>query len=251
MQIFRAETATHVNAILNHPEVRPDVAPGDAEIDVTSHMSLPGCLVLAGEHGAFLLFKIDTGIYETHTFILPSGRGLWAREFAAAGASWMFINTDAYDLTTRVPLGHVAAKALAMGAGMRWEFTRYPGVEFRGRVTPMATYGMRIQDWAARASGFNEAGHAFHEHLREEAARCGVKVPPHPDDDPDHDRYVGIAFAMIVAGEVGKGVAFYNRWAALARHSRVQWIGVDPVAIRIDTGILTLADGRISLSVSE
>lgn len=242
--------AAHANKVLNDPVVRPDVAEGTEPIDISALlMPRSGCLVLEGSLGAFLLYKLDIGCYETHTFILPEGRGAWGREFARAGADWMFLHTDAVELVTKIPEGHVGAKALAMGAGMRYEFTRYPGSMFRGKMTPMMVYGFRIQDWASHASWFGQIGQAFHEELRAEVKRLLPALQAHDDSDEDHDKYTGIAYSMMKAGQARKGVAFYNRWARLARHSLCYLMSEDPLAIRIDVGTLTLDDGNLRLSL--
>lgn len=245
-----ATDAAHANTILNDPDVRPDVAEGGARIDITALLQpRSGCFVLEGDFGAFLLYKLDIGCYETHTFTLPKGRGTWGREFARAGAEWMFLHTDAVELVTLIPEGHVGAKALAMGAGMRYEFTRYPGRPFRGKVTPIMTYGMRIQEWTTHASWFADIGRAFHNELRSEVNRLGITTQAHDDSDVDHDKYTGIAFAMMKSGQARKGVAFYNRWARLARHPLCYFVSDDPLAIRIDVGTLTLDAGNLRLSL--
>lgn len=235
-------SADFANAVLNHPAVRPDVADvADGAIDLTRALDERKCLVLGGQHGIFVVTCIAAGIWEVHTAILPEGRGAWAREFAQKGASYMFHATDAAEILTRVPQGHDGAERLTKYMGFRYQFTSPPECLFRGEKVPCHIWSLSIQDWSLSAPGAEERGARFHEWLNR-----SLSGQPH-FPDRDHNRIVGIAIEMIAAGQVMKGIVFYNRWAISVRHSPISLVGEAPVQVRFDAGILTMRDGRISV----
>lgn len=242
--IHRATDAARLNEIMNDPAVRPWVAnDADGALDLTPVVANTSNVALVGEHGGMVFLALQKGIYEVHTSILPAGRGEWGTAMMQACMLFMFTRTDAYELSTRVPRGHIAAKAAAQGVGMRYEFTRPDGCVFRNRRVDVDLYSYRVQDWMAIAPGLAEAGRWFHERLESEAKRLGVADQQH-DPDQNHNRYVGAAVLMAFGGQVQKGVALYNRWVSLARQSvggklqHVQILSLDPPVVRFDLGLL-------------
>ena len=241
--IERATDATFINGILNHPEVRPWVADlGEGELDISVAVAKPENVCLVGEFGAFFCFKYFDGSYEVHTQILSQGRGEWARQFAEAGAHYMFTATDCVEILTRVPEGHVAAAALTQAMGFRLQFVTPPECLFRGKKVPCSIYVLTLQDWSVRATWLTQRGAAFHAWLNAQISAG----EPHPDD-PEHNRIVGIALDMIAAGRAAKGVIFYNRWAFAARHLPIALLRLAPPQIRFDAGVLTMEGGTIRL----
>lgn len=243
IHIERSYEAAAINAILNHALVRPWVADVEGPIDITSKIANRANVLLVGEYGGFFCFCLQPGVYEVHSQVLPAGRGRWMRAFADAGAAWMFERTDAYEIITRVPDGHIAAKALALGAGMRHEFCRPMECQFRGRLRDVHIYSFRVQDWMAMAPGLEEIGAWFHERLNEEARRLGIQAPAHADD-PQHNRVVGACWEMARHGQLAKSVLLYNRWSAVTRHATIGLVSVDPPTIRMDIGLLRIKNGK-------
>lgn len=81
----RVHDAALVNAIVNHPEVRPYVgAPEIGNLDVSELIARPEHWFLMGPHGGFMLAWSAPDVREVHTFILPEGRGRWAEDARAA-----------------------------------------------------------------------------------------------------------------------------------------------------------------------
>jgi hypothetical protein len=239
--IQRATDAKFLNYVANHPAVRPDVADA-AEGVLDLSVRIDDALVLTGEHGAFIVFRYGVGTYECHSLFLPDGRGEWGREFAEAGLEYMFCATDCIDLLTRVPQGHVGAKALARICGFEPEFTTPAECLFRGQRVPCAIRSLSLQRWATRAPGMAERGAKFHDWLN----TSNLAGEPHAKD-PDHNRVVGITIAMFKAGQPSKATAFYNRWATAARHEPIRLLSHAPPQISFDAGVLTLENGEIRL----
>lgn len=239
--LTRVTDASGVNAILNDPSVRPWVADvAEGEIDVSDRVSNPANATLLGDHGAFFCFKYTMGVYEVHTAIRREGRGEWAREFAEAGARYMFAETDCVELLTRVPQGHVAAKALTEAMGFDFQFETPPECVFKGQKVPARVYSLTLQKWFPRADGMEESGAEFHAWLNK---RVGDGAPHEPD--PAHSRIVGVTMAMILGGQVRKGVVFYNTRSFAARHATITLLNETPPMIRFDAGVLTVQDGQV------
>jgi hypothetical protein len=105
-----------VNAVINHPSVRPFVGFAEAgELDA-SPLIRPENLFPFGEHGGFALLWTAPFTAEVHTFILPEGRGAWAKDAALAGIA-LAREAGFALLWTKIPpeAPHVLAFAVAMG----------------------------------------------------------------------------------------------------------------------------------------
>lgn len=247
--LARSFDVQHINKILNDPDVRPDVADlGEGRLDIAANVRNENNVLLVGEYGGCLFFQLLPGIFEVHTVSNLLGRGKWIADFVMSAADWMFTKTDAFEITTRIPVEHRGARTLALHAGMTHEFTREKGCVWRGRRMDVEIYSFRIQDWIKRSTAFEVQGQTFHDFLHMEATRLGVKQQPHPDD-AEHNRYVGAALEMAMSGQVAKGVSFYCRWARAARHPTISLLSVSPLAIRMDLGILRIQDGEMRIDL--
>jgi hypothetical protein len=248
--VTRQHTAERINAVVNDPSVRPWVANDSDAIDLTERVADRNNILLMGEHGGCMFYPLLPGIYEVHTQVARPGRGDWTRRLTEACAEWMFTRTPCYEIMTRVPHGHIAARAAAVAAGMRFEFTRPLECRFRNHMTDVHVYSYRIQDWIGQADAMIEVGRAFHDMLHRGAARLGVEGA-HPDDD-NHNRYVGAAIQMVWHGQPIKAVNFYNRWAQVSRHEAIALLSLptDPtVMVKIDHGLcITLRNGEFEVT---
>jgi hypothetical protein len=242
VRVERHLDAGFLNRIANDPHVRPWIAPGKEPLDLTFQVENRNNVLLAGEHGCCIFLKMLPGVYEVHTQVRREGRGEWTNALTAACAHQMFLKTDAYEIMTRVPHGHIAAKTAAISAGMRYDFTREKECLFRGNLLDVHIYSFRIQDWLPNApASVSDVGREFHDRLHEEAERLGVQDPAHADDD-NHNLYVGAAVEMVRAGQPVKALLTYNRWAIASRHEPITLISLDPVTAKIDHGLYVTFD---------
>jgi hypothetical protein len=246
IELSRETTGYRINKVLNHPDVRPFVAPGTDTIDLSDKAENPRNYLLMGDHGGCMFFSVVPGVYEAHTQVLPEGRGTWTNQLLTAAAHWMFTRTDCFEIATRVPEQHVAAAKVALRAGMRPEFVRDDQCQFMGQDQSAYILSYRIQDWVQAAPEIVERGRWLHGRFAQEAVRLGIKQQPHGDDE-NHNRYAGSALEMAMAGQAGKAVNWYNRWAILARHATVGLVSTSPVVIKFDIGLLRVAHGDIEV----
>ena len=247
MEVVRVEpqlTAERINALVNDPDIRPWVAPGNEALDLTAQIERQGNVLLMGDHGGCMFLKLLPGVYEVHTVVDGKHRGEWTNALTSACVYWMFLRTDCYEILTRVPKGHIAAKAAAEARGMRYEFTRPKECNFRGRQIDVAIHSFRIQDWLPTATDMIKVGRQFHVQLHAGAEALGVEDEAHADD-PNHNLYVGAAVSMARFGQVGKGALLYNRWALVSRHKPIAVLGINPTKLKIDHGlVVTLGENE-------
>lgn len=131
--------ADAVNAVVNDPAVRPYVGPVElGDIDFSALVASEQNMFPFGEHGGFALIWTAPHTREVHTFILPEGRGAWARQAASEGIA-MAIERGTEVLWTRIPPDGPHVRAYAVGMGMR-----PTGEEIDTFGTPWPVYSMRV-----------------------------------------------------------------------------------------------------------
>lgn len=251
LRIWRETDAVGVNIILNHPEVRPWVADmGDGVIDISAAVGNPNNILLMGEYGAIFFIYIMPGTYECHTQILPKGRGEWASKFAISVLDWMFSRSNAWEVTTRVPAGHLGALTLARSVGFRHEFTAMDKCLFRGSMVTASILRVSIHDWVAQSDYFYQLGEKLHAQMAEEAGRLGIEAPAH-ESDQYHSQVAGAAIEMARNSLMAKAVYFYNRWSILGRHRLISVVSVKPPVIQMDLGRMAILDSGIEIISEE
>lgn len=242
------QDAKRLNEICNHPDVHPWVAnEAGVPVDLSAVIGRPDTVCLLGEHGGILFQQLQVGLWESHTQVLPKGRGPWALAMANACLHWLFTHTECVEVMTRCPHGNLGAKALAKGVGGVFEFVNPRGWQRDGKAVSADIYSLKIQDWMRNASGLCERGRWFHERLEAEMARHECPLPPHPDD-ATHDRYVGAATEMFFAGQPHKAVIFYNRWASMSGYFPIGLLSVAPIVVDIQTAALVMHEDTFHVS---
>ncbi len=146
--IARTHDAAFLNAVGNHPDVRPWLG-GEGEADFTEVIANPENVALVAPTGGFVLVKVAPGIYDGHSLFLPTGRHRTVQAMREALA-WMFEREGAMEITTTVPCPNRAASALTKLAG-------FQPVGFRRRAWPtiggpdgVTWYALLRDDWMAR-----------------------------------------------------------------------------------------------------
>jgi hypothetical protein len=213
-------------------------------LDVSAVLTDPNVVALFGAHGGVILKRLQYGFWEAHSQYVPDGRGAWALNASWRVLAWMFTRTDAIEIVTRCP--HLPSKALAKALGMTRDFTAARGWVSDGAIAAADIYRMTLQDWMRTAPGLEARGQWFHDRLGQEMARHNASREQHPDDDV-HDRYVGAACDMIMAGNVLKGVSSYNRFAVMAGYLPIKPLSLRPVLIDIGNAVLKVSDGDFTV----
>lgn len=219
--IRRTFDPTLLNEVVNHPDVLPWTG-SKVPLDLSGAITNPLNFTLVTEGGGFLLVCQEPAIYEVHSLFVPEARRATIRAMKA-GFDYMFTRTDCERVITQVPDNNRAAQALAKLARFRSMFRREDTP--RG---PTAYVGLTVEDWAQDNACLEVEGRWFHETTS--AALKHLDLPAHPDD-VSHDRVVGASVRMIRAGNIRKGVNFYNRWARFAGYTPIRIMSEQPVVL--------------------
>lgn len=116
--IARSFDADRINALVNHPSIRPHIGgDGESVLDLSAAVANEDNVFLLGSHGGFAFTWSGPGVFEVHTFILPEGRGAEALELATLARDAMQDMFGATHLWTRVhpDAGNVRAFTLKAG----------------------------------------------------------------------------------------------------------------------------------------
>ena len=240
MLIERQIDATRLNAIVNHPDIYPWVR-GTIEgpLDLGPAIEEEAAIALLGEYGGVTFARLQPGLWEAHTSILPVGRGEWGLKCVQECLKWLFCRTDAMEVMTRCPHGNLPAKALARAIHGTFEFTNPHGWVMDGKAVPADIFALRVQDWIRVAPGLEERGAEFHAKLHAEFDRVGI-VDNHPDD-ATHDRHVGAAYDMFLGGQPHKAAVLYNRFSAMSGYSPIRVVSTEPfLSVNIQSALLVL-----------
>ncbi len=219
--------------IANDPEILPWVSEKEEYLDLKEIVENPHNVCLKNDDGGFILAKVGATTYEAHTLFRRHSKT--ALEFAKEAVRFMFLNTDAMELTTKVAKRNTAAARLAAAVGFRPWFSKPDGWK-GGRQD---VYALHINDWLTTADTVKE-GAMFHLELE----RGGV-APDHADWTV-HDRYAGAAYLLALAGQTVKAAVVYNRWAVMAGYRPIMLMEQAPI-FDIGNAKLTVREGRLEV----
>lgn len=226
MRLATIADKPRIEEICNDPLIRVWTAfDGAPACNATRYLTEPSFSVL-GDDGCFLAHNIDPTRYVIHTNLLPSCRGERAVEASKKALALAFLTTDASELLTMVPATIPHARLLARQMGFRYLFTRRAVWPALGEMHNMGFFSLTLDDWILSGNCVS-TGEDFHQRLHVE-----LGAPAHAAD-PAHDAYVGAAVEMVLAGQVDKAIAIYNRWAKFALYQPVAIVSRDPLRIDI------------------
>lgn len=229
--VQREYHSRRINAVLNDPSVLPWVALREQPrpLDLGPLLrDLRNILLVTedGLGGCFFHWQ-EPGVYEVHIQFLPAVRGKSALAAVNASLHWMFTASDCMELLTAIPQANESARMMAQLIHGRHEFTEG---EFNG--SPVEHWALRYNDWLWTAPGLRQRGEEFHRGLEAEFAAAGLEHAAHAESS-DHNRAVGATVAMVLAGQVDKGIILMARWARTAGYAMPAIVSRSPLVIDI------------------
>lgn len=234
--IRRTMSPEAVNALANHPEIRPFIGGGEGDLDLTPVVLNPANIILEADGGVWVLSLSEPGVLELHTLFLPEARGKSYFRQAREALRWIFTRTDCSEIVTKCPDNNPGARMAAAMMGFRERFHRdnawAPDVGIGFYV-----YG--LDEWFMRDAECLKAGRWFHEKIE---AALGHE---NHSEDPTHDRAAGAAVLMMQEGLIGKGCAFYNRFARFGGYLPIAQVG--PHLVDIGTAILEVVGAEMNV----
>src|SRR6185312_10059007 len=102
-----------------------------------------------GEYGGFLFWRVEPGIYDAHSAVLPEGRGPWAIKAACKALDIMF-EGDALEIMMVCPKGNIAVLTLVRMLKAKFRGTIEDGWWRDGKAIPADVYSMTRDDWICR-----------------------------------------------------------------------------------------------------
>lgn len=234
-EVRRTLSASTLNEIANHPEVRPWLG-GKGLLDMSEAVANPANFALEVEGGGFVLIRHEQAVYEVHSLFLPEARRR-SRDAMRSGMEYMFTRTDCEQILTKVPDANRAAAMLATLGGFRRHFHRADGFDGQG----CSYLSVQIQDWAMACPELEIDGEWFHRGLEAAKEAAGSSLLTHEHDEA-HERAVGAAIRMVRAGNPVKGIAFYNRWALFAGYAPLSILTLVPLVIDVVDAIIEVRD---------
>jgi hypothetical protein len=244
---FRTLDSAPLNEICMHPEVRPWLGFPETEalkpIDLSLTVGNPNNFTFLTNHqdGAYVLVKLQQGLYAAHSLAKPSARGRPMLRLMREGFSTMFLSTDAIEIITQIPDGNDNAKGWSELAGFRPTFRREAFFPLMGETVGCQFLSLTYGDWVTKDRENLRMGRLFHERLDAQ----GVKVD-HPDDAV-HDSWVGATICAAIRGNVSKGVALYNRYAVIAGYQPASLISVTPPVVDTGNAVVSIEDGKLDV----
>lgn len=120
--IRRTFDAADINPIVNHPAVLPSLALGAFdEIDMQPLLDNQRNICLFGEFGGAILVWTGPGIYDAHDFILPEGRGKWAKSACRLMLQSVFDHYGARMIWAQTPVENRACRMFNRLLGFKSE----------------------------------------------------------------------------------------------------------------------------------
>jgi len=241
LPVARTMSAARLNAIANHPSVRPWLG-GDSVIDLEPVLLNPANFAFETEHGGMVLAQIGNGVYEVHSLFLPEGRGPESSQAFDAVADYMFAVTDCIEVRTRAMEDNRRAVAAAKRQGFEQRYAM--PVPWHDGALALATFwSLTAERWALTADRPQSLGEWFHVQL---ALAQGGDFQLHADEVV-HDRMVGAMGLMACSGQGEKAVRFYNAWAALTGYHPVQLLREHPVVIDLHDAVVEVRNGSMEV----
>lgn len=120
--------------MVNHPSVLPGLNLGVFDqIDLAPLVANPRNHLLMGDYGGAVLIWTSPGVYDVHDFVLPEGRGVWAKRAAQDVFDHAFGRLHARMIWTQTPIENRASRMFNRILGFKSvgieEAILYPGAQ--------------------------------------------------------------------------------------------------------------------------
>jgi hypothetical protein len=110
--MFRTFSTKLVNAIINHPDIRPTIQGGDYYLDSREVVEDPDNIVFICSYGVILFLSQGGGVYDGHIAFVKAGRGKVALQAAKRALDDLYAARAVSKVTAAVPLQLRAARLL-------------------------------------------------------------------------------------------------------------------------------------------
>lgn len=228
--------------IANDPAIRPQLG-GEGALSFAAMLASANNYAFKNECGGYIVHNLMPGMYECHSLFRKEPKGFGGiRDLMRQSLEYMFVQTDCQEIVTRVPETYRGAELLAKMGGFQSVGTQS---NWDGDKTA-TVMSLTLDTWARACSSALEAGHKFHQLLEGAKSEAKSQLPIH-QDDPLHDRMVGAAIMMVKAGNVAKGLNFYNHWAMQFGYAGISLASEQPIVVDVQDALVTLVNGQVEV----
>lgn len=219
--INRSFDAEFINSVINDPSVKDAVeVVGDG--DISALVNDVNNVLLVTDHGGFLFVHVQQGVYEVHTQMLESGRGIDAYSAAVECARYMFTLTNCMRIISKARPENKGARKLAA------EVLNHKG--FNGTYH---YYSLEYMEWVETDEIVKVEGERFHDLVEGDTN--------HINDDT-HDYHVGGALMLCKSNNALKAQQVYNYWAIASGYEMANINSLSPLIISIGNMRLLITD---------
>jgi hypothetical protein len=242
---LRTFDAAAFNAIAKHPTVLPwlgfpqDVLVPDLRAVIEDARNF--AFLTSDQCGGYFLVARGMGLYEAHSLALPQARGKAMLNLMRGGFRFMFCETDALEIVTRIPEPNKAADSWAKISGFSPLLTQKAAFPLMGERVDVELRTLHYADWVVRDRHNAALGELFHAKLSQAGAHADHA------DDPIHDAWVGATLSGAIAGNLRKAVELYNRYSGLMGYAPVQVVSVNPPLLNVGTALVQLSEGALDV----
>lgn len=212
-----------INAILNHPAVRPHVFIGDDLLDFSHNIGVTPTYLTRS--GVMFAEAIGTGEYLVTSGFIPDGHGLHAAMAHRAALDHFFSTTDATRVTSVFEEGNEPAIRNLQSLGFR----------FRGGFGGRCAAEMDWIDWALTSRGA----------LRE--GRKWAKTHSTPWVSNMNLHMLGAFLLTSKGGWPGKALSQFNKWAKLEIENPLEIMDEEGTRFRYCGVIFHIEDKTLSV----
>ena len=118
--VWRTFDVAAVNDFVNHPAVLPSLSLGIYEqIDMSPLLQNDRNICFIGQHGGAICVWSGPGIYDCHNFVVPEGRGGWAKRAMSEIIVKMFRDFGAAMLWAQTPIENAACRFMNRALGFQ------------------------------------------------------------------------------------------------------------------------------------
>lgn len=108
-----------LNALVNHPDIRPHMGTGPEVVDMLPFFERAGNLMVGDARGAVCFINLGEAVYGVHWLFQPGFRGAFALCRVREAFNALFTYREAVAITGLIPRDHRASRVMAHVLGCR------------------------------------------------------------------------------------------------------------------------------------
>lgn len=206
-----------------------------ARSELPGIVSAPACVTWITSRGAMIFRPLYKHTYELILVFPPDIDIDWVKQAVRDAILLMMTHSDCLEVHAWASMTNRLARNVLTDLCFAEEFSTTTA----DGMVPIDHFALRYENWVLLEPRVRADGETFHVELH----RQGLTI------DADHPRkvFTGVAVQCIVAGQVDKGIALYNRFAAQMDLAPWGITGISPVRVDIGGQIVEITSAGVTL----